>query len=100
MGMSFSPDIFQGAMARLFVDCPNIKVYMDDLLIFSHGSFEDHLEKVSEVLNRLSNQGMAVNAEKSYWTVQEVDYLGFRLTREGVRIQAYERRSKAPNKKG
>jgi len=103
MGLSVSPDIFQGAMAKLFVDCPNIKVYMDDLLIFSHGSFEDHMEKVSEVLDRLSKQGMAVNAEKSYWAVQEVDYLGFRLTREGVKPQIKKveaiRKLKAPKNK-
>jgi hypothetical protein len=87
MGLSVSPDIFQGAMARLFVDCPNVKVYMDDLLIFSHGSFEDHLEKVNEALDRLQKQGMAVNAEKSFWAVKEVDYLGFRLTQQGVKPQ-------------
>jgi hypothetical protein len=28
---------------------------------------------------------MAVNAEKTFWAVKEVDYLGFRLTQQGVK---------------
>jgi hypothetical protein len=30
---------------------------------------------------------MAVNAEKTFWAVKEVDYLGFRLTQQGVMPQ-------------
>ena len=75
MGLSISPDLFQGRMASLFVDSPNVKVYMDDILIFSYGSYEDHLTKVDEALHRLSSRTLAVNPLKSYWAVSEVDYL-------------------------
>ena len=71
-------------MEKLFCDMPNMKVYIDDLLIFSNGSYEDHLATVKEALDRLHQKNMAVNAEKSFWAVREVDYLGFRLTPEGV----------------
>jgi hypothetical protein len=36
----------------------------------------------------LRSKGLAVNALKSFWAVKEVDYLGFRLTRDGVKPQA------------
>ena len=88
MGLNISPDIFQEKMAKLFGDLPWIKVYLDDLLIFSNGSYKDHLKKVDQALARLKSKNLAVNALKSYWAVREVDYLGFRLTPEGVLPQA------------
>ena len=88
MGLSISPDFFQEKLSQLFSDLPYIKIYLDDLLIFSNGTYEDHLKKVHEVLRRLHEKNLAVNARKSYWAVDEVDYLGFRLTRQGVKPQA------------
>ena len=66
MGLNISPDLFQEKMEKLFCDMPNMKVYIDDLLIFSNGSYEDHLAKVKEALDRLHQKNMAVNAEKSF----------------------------------
>ena len=88
MGLSISPDLFQERMLKLFGDLPFTKVFLDDLLIFSHGTFEDHLQKVEQALERLHAMNLAVNARKSFWAVKEVDYLGFRLTPAGVMPQA------------
>lgn len=88
MGLSISPDLFQEWMSKLFADLDYMRVWIDDLLIFSNGSYEDHLQKVDTALQRLHSKNLAVNALKSYWAVQEVDYLGFRLTPEGVLPQA------------
>lgn len=87
MGLNVSPDLFQERMSKLFADFSWVKVFLDDVLIFSNGSYQDHLEKVNSVLERLHSKNLAVNAEKSHWAVAEVDYLGFRLTREGVMPQ-------------
>ena len=77
MGLSISPDLFQEKMAKLFTDLPHIKVFLDDLLVFSNGSYEDHLLKVNKALARLESKNLAVNALKSFWAVKEVDHLGF-----------------------
>jgi hypothetical protein len=69
MGLSISPDIFQERMSKLFADLPYMKVFLDDLLIFSNGTFEDHLEKVKEALRRLHEKNLAVNASKSFWAI-------------------------------
>ena len=45
MGLNISPDLFQEKMEKLFCVMPNMKVYIDDLLIFSNGSYEDHLAR-------------------------------------------------------
>jgi len=88
MGLSISPDFFQAHMQRLLADLPFVKVYLDDVLIFGNGSYEDHLKKVTQVLMRLHSKNSAVNARKSFWAVKEADCLGFRLTPKGVKPQA------------
>jgi len=42
MGLSISPDLFQANMQGLLADLPFVKVYLDDVLIFSNGSYQDH----------------------------------------------------------
>jgi hypothetical protein len=42
MGVKTSPGIFQRIMYELLGDIPNIQVYLDDILITSNGTFEEH----------------------------------------------------------
>jgi hypothetical protein len=50
MGIAGSPDIFQGKMLELMEALEYVTAYLDDLLCISKLSFEDHLEKLAEVL--------------------------------------------------
>ena len=74
-------------MGELFVDMENVVVYIDDILIIGTGTFEEHLATVEEVLKRLNEKGMQVNAEKSACAKPDVKYLGFLITRQGIRPQ-------------
>ena len=87
MGLKIASDVFQEAMGELFADMENVVVYIDDILIIGTGTFEEHLVTVEEVLKRLNEKGMQVNAEKSAWAKPEVEYLGFLITRQGIRPQ-------------
>ena len=58
-----------------------IRVYIDDLLIITKSSYEDHLKKVREVLHRLKEANLCMNATKSYFCESEIEYLGYILTR-------------------
>ncbi len=60
-----------------------VRTYLDDLLIITKGSLEDHLEKLSMVLTRLQDTGLKINAEKTL----ETEYLGYVLTRDGIKPQ-------------
>ena len=51
MGLCNSPDIFQEKMNELFAGLDYVRTYIDDLLILSSKSFEDHLQKLDKVLN-------------------------------------------------
>ena len=63
MGLCNSPDIFQERMYELFSDLENVRAYIDDLLVTSSSTFEDHLQKLEEVFSRLSDAGLKVNAK-------------------------------------
>ena len=64
MGLCNSPDIFQEKMNEIFVGFEYVRAYIDDLLIITKGDLEDHLEKVKQVLHRLQEKGLKVNANK------------------------------------
>ena len=84
MGLCNSPDIFQEKMNVLMQDLEYVQAYIDDLLILSAGDWQDHLDKVDEVLTRLKNAGLKVNAKKSFFGRGELEYLGYWITREGI----------------
>ena len=53
MGLCNSPDIFQEKMDELFDGLSFVRAYIDNLLCLMSGDFEDHLEKVEQILARL-----------------------------------------------
>jgi Reverse transcriptase (RNA-dependent DNA polymerase) len=59
------------------------KTYFDDLLIQTN-TFADHLTKLEMVLARLSTTGMRVNASKSKFFAEQIEYLGYWVTRKGI----------------
>ena len=85
MGLCNAPDIFQQKMSELMSDIEYARAYIDDLLIISNGSFEDHLQKVEVVLQRLHDAGLKVNASKSFFAQSELEYLGYWISRDGIR---------------
>ncbi len=60
---------------------------MDDLLIIMRRTLDKHLQKMETVLTRLCDAGLKVNAAKSSFCAHEIEYLGYILTREGMKPQ-------------
>jgi hypothetical protein len=58
--------------------------YLDDLLILTNSSFKNHLLKLEMVLARLSTDGMRVNISISKFIVEQKEYLGYWITRQGI----------------
>jgi hypothetical protein len=88
MGIAGSPDIFQSKMLELMKDLEYVGAYLDDFLCISRSSLEDNLEKLEEVHGHLRDVGIKVNAEKSTFCTVEIEYLGYVLTREGIKPQS------------
>ena len=85
MGVNVSPDVFQEKMSSLMQDLEYVRTYLDDLLIISNGSFEEHLQQLGRVLQRLRRAGLKINAEKSSFFAPEIEYLGYLLTKDGIK---------------
>ena len=62
-----------------------VRAYLDNLLCIFKLSLEDHLQKLEEVLRQLCNAGLKVNAAKSTFCALEIEYLGYVLTRDGIK---------------
>jgi hypothetical protein len=83
MGASNTPDTFQAKMGSLFQDLEFVRAYLDDLLIISCNTYEDHLDKLDKVLHRLQEKGLRINAPKPTFATDEIEYLGYTLTQDG-----------------
>jgi hypothetical protein len=60
---------------------------MDYLLIIMRETLDEHLQKMETVLTRLRDAGCKVNLAKSSFCAPEIEYLGYILTREGIKPQ-------------
>ncbi len=85
MGLCNAPDIFQEKMNSLMEGLEFARAYLDDLLIISKQSFEEHLEHLERVLSRLNEAGLRVNMAKSKFCQTQLDYLGYTISREGIK---------------
>ena len=61
MGVICAPDIFQENMFTLIKGLEYVRNYLDNLLVLSLGSFEEHLQDIEWVLLHLKNVGLKLN---------------------------------------
>jgi hypothetical protein len=64
MGIAGSLDIFQAKMMTLMESLEYVRAYIDDLLCISRESFDDHLNKLEEVLKQLREAGLKVKSQR------------------------------------
>jgi len=87
MGIAGSAGIFQEKMSDLTRQLEFVRTYLHNLLVFSKSNFSDHLDKLTRVLTKLRNAGLRINVAKSKFAATECEYLGYILTREGIKPQ-------------
>ena len=104
MGLCNSPGIFQECMFELILDLEYVQAYIDDLLMTSCSTFEEHLERLEKVFLQLSEVGLKVNANKSHFAEFEIKYLGYWITWQGIqplpkKVKALQNIAPPKNKK-
>ncbi len=87
MGIAGSPEIFQAKMPELMVALEFVRTYLDDLLYITKASLDDHLKHSRLGVTRLQEMGLRVNAPKSKFCAFETEYIGYILTRTGIKPQ-------------
>jgi hypothetical protein len=62
-----------------------VKVYLDDIMIYSK-SWKEHLEHLDCILGILDRLALKANATKCHIAKDSVDYLGYHVDKEGIKI--------------
>nr|KAG5707461.1 hypothetical protein BaRGS_011965 [Batillaria attramentaria] len=58
-------------------------IYLDDLIIFSR-TYEEHLERLKKVFQRLSEAGLKLAAKKCHLFQERVIYVGHQVSADGI----------------
>jgi hypothetical protein len=62
---------------------PQVFAYLDDIVIATD-SFEEHLDRLRQVAQRLKKAGLTISVEKSKFCVRSLKYLGFQIDANGL----------------
>jgi len=86
-GLTNAPATFQNFMNDILRNLVDrfLVVYLDDILIYSENE-EEHKKHVQEVLTRLRKHELHAKPEKCFFHVYEVEFLGFIVTPQGVKM--------------
>ena len=85
MGMCASGDILQDKIDKLLDKTEGVKTYIDDILILRKYCFRNHIEQLIMKFGRLCAARLKVNAPKCSFGLKEIPYLGYVITREGIK---------------
>ena len=85
MGMCASGGILQAKVDKLLDEIEVLKTYINDILVLSHDSFENHIGRLRIIFSRLRAADLKVNAPKCSFGLKEIPYLGYVTTREGIK---------------
>src|SRR5690606_35217683 len=86
-GLANAPATFQNMINSILRDLldQGVIAYLDDILIYTETE-EEHTRLVREVLERLYKAGLAINPKKSVFHTKEVEFLGYIIGPDGVKM--------------
>ena len=85
MIMGISGDIFQAKVNEFIDNTEGVKAYVYDILVLNKCNFADHVEQLRICFSRICKSGLNINAKKCRFLLQEIPYLWYIITREGLK---------------
>ena len=82
-GLTGAPATFQRCMNYILMDSTHAMVYIDDIIIFSK-NFEEHLQDIENVFERLLVAGLKIKPTKCDFAKKSVTFLGHIVSAEGI----------------
>ena len=80
MGLCNSLDILQEKINELFTDLDYIRAYIDDIIVLTKSTWEDHFVHLEQVSTQIIKAGIKVNANKTFFGKSKLEYLGYYIT--------------------
>ena len=84
-GLMNSPAAFTMVMSEVLrnINWKYALIYVDDIIVFS-SSFEQHLQHLDAIFERMRTYGLRLKPSKCQFAVEKVHYLGHIFSKEGV----------------
>lgn len=82
-GLASAPSAFQKMMATILQNCEKTLCYIDDVIVYG-STREEHFKNLKHVLHLIAKSGLKLN-DKCVFNVQEIDFLGHRISDKGIR---------------
>ena len=88
MGLTNAPSTFQSVVNRALHEYLDIFVtaYLDDVLVYSKGTLEEHVKHVKKVLRKMKEYRLYLQLGKCEFHTKETEFLGFIISNKGVRM--------------
>ena len=82
--LKIAGDVFQEKMTTIFRGFIDIIAYMDNVRIATESSFEQHVQRLEQVLISLRINNLHGHVKGTYLASKTVDHLGYTLTDKGI----------------
>ena len=83
-GLTDMSSEFQKAMDYTLIGLKDAYCFLDDILIVSKGSLEEHKSYVMNCLKRLDDEYLRTNLPKYHFGKLEIDWLGYHVSQSGI----------------
>eukprot|EP00960_Hanusia_phi_P075959 768490-Hanusia_phi.AAC.2 len=86
-GYKHASEIFQHWITLLFQDIPGVHCYIDDVLLLSFGTFQQHCDLIRRVRLRCREQRVYLKKSKAHFFQETVEFLGHKVSANGIATQ-------------
>ena len=85
MGLVNSAATYQRTLEQIMSELQHetCLIYLDDIIVYSK-TFQEHIQRLDEVLTRLGNASLKLSPKKCHILQQDVTFLGHRVSSQGV----------------
>ena len=78
------PTAFQKVVDYTLVGLNTTHCFLDNIIVISRRSKEDHLKLVYKCLKKLDEDNLRINHTKCHLATTEIDLLGYKLSQSGI----------------
>jgi RNase H-like domain found in reverse transcriptase/Reverse transcriptase (RNA-dependent DNA polymerase) len=86
-GLSYAPGTFQRLMNRVLQEYLGqfVAVYLDDVIIYTKGSYEQHIDHLRQVFESLRQANLKIKLKKCFFCFPNLHFLGHVVGRDGIK---------------
>ena len=84
-GLMDMPAELQKAIDKTLYNLTNTFSFLDDIIIVTGGGIQNHKEKLFKCLDRLNEENLAINLNKSTFAKDKITWLGYEIDKKGIK---------------